>query len=204
MLWAVIRERSAIPDQKRGKSRFSFPRNPLYAPSARQRWWEERLCSQVSIFSLQENLRAQGNCPTLLPCSSEQLENTSPHAKTTNARTRSGLISKTWPTDKSIKGQRDDNPTGEKNCWGNSVIPLKHTSISSLPCDTSVTISHYISPPVGYCSLTTEGYWSHTTAVKKISLHFLCMSVQMPVTHVTWQWRLLRLTLHRSPTRMPK
>lgn len=40
--------------------------------------------------------------------------------------------------------------------------------------------------PAGYCYLPTEGYCSHTTIDKKISLSSLCMSAQMPVTHVTW------------------
>lgn len=66
------REVSAILDQKRGKGRFSFLHNPLYATWAKKRQWEEGLCSWVGILSLQESLWAQGTCPTFLACSSDQ------------------------------------------------------------------------------------------------------------------------------------
>lgn len=64
MLWAVIRERSAILDQKRGKGRFSFPHNPLYATSARQRRQEERYAARWA-FSLCR--RVCGHRETALP-----------------------------------------------------------------------------------------------------------------------------------------
>lgn len=88
--------------------------------------------------------------------------------------------------------------------FNTTVMPWKYALISSLPCDASTTISYYISSPTGCCYCPTEGYWSHTTAVKKLSLCSLFTSVQMADTHITWERRLLRLSLHRSPTSTPK
>lgn len=82
--------------------------------------------------------------------------------------------------------------------------------ISSLFCDTSnhMTTSAWqlltTSAPKLVTATSPQKATGLVPQLLSSPLHSLSMSVEMPVAHVTWQWRFLGLTLLRRPARTPK